>query len=344
MPTRTTSLVIVALGVVCCATCAVVLSLTGNGGFAGVAAAISGLALLVGLLLASMVDGLRETTRCAVRVARDVEDMQQRLLTIEQRIEVLRASAALSDRARGVLSRGQERMLLVQAAEEDIASRRFASANVLLRQLQLLGADDEAAQLGHRVRAAQLGAVLGGRGPTSGQTGGQASGQAGGQAGGQASALAQQPAFDGADADARFAPAAAAAAFGADVQASVPTSAPTSAPTASVGAAQWQLKAGLEQAFHAAAREGRTDDAMMVLAQLDSLITPEEAVPLREIARDVIAKTRDGMGEKFRVAIVEKRWKDAVGLGEQIARQFPNSRMASEVGGMMDALRARAAE
>jgi hypothetical protein len=320
MPTRTTSLVIVALGVVCCAGCSVVLALTGNGGFAGVAAAITGLALLVGLLLASMVDGLRETTRCAVRVARDVEDMQQRLLTIEQRIEVLRASAALSDRARGVLSRGQERMLLVQAAEEDLASGRFASANVLLRQLQLLGADEEAAQLGQRVRAAQLEVVLG----------------AGGHASGQASAIAPQPAFDRADADARLAPAATAASLGANAQAS--------ASAASVGAAQSQLKAGLEQAFHAAAREGRTDDAMMVLAQLDSLITPEEAVPLREIARDVIAKTRDGMGEKFRVAIQDKRWKDALALGEQIARQFPNSRMASEVGGMMDALRTRAAD
>jgi hypothetical protein len=328
MPTRTTSLVIVALGVVCCAGCSVALALTGNGGFAGVAAAITGLALLVGLLLASMVNGLHETTRCAVRVARDVEDLQQRLMTIEQRIEVLRASGALSDRARGVLTRGQERMLLVQAAEEDLASRRFASANVLLRQLQLLGADEEAAQLGQRVRAAQLEAVLG------------ASGHASGQASGQASAIAPQPAFDRADADARLAPAAAAASFGANAQATTQTS----APAASVGAAQSQLKAGLEQAFHAAAREGRTDDAMMVLAQLDSLITPEEAVPLREIARDVIAKTRDGMGEKFRVAIQDKRWKDALALGEQIARQFPNSRMASEVGGMMDALRTRAAE
>ncbi len=322
MPTRTTSLVIVALGVVCCAGCSVVLALSGNGGFAGVAAAITGLALLVGLLLASMVDGLRETTRCAVRVARDVEDMQQRLITIEQRIEVLRASAALSDRARGVLSRGQERMLLVQAAEEDLASGRFASANVLLRQLQLLGADEEAAQLGQRVRAAQLGAVLGAGGQASGQT--------------SASVIAPQPAFDRGDADARLAPAATAASLGANAQAS--------ASAASVGAAQSQLKAGLEQAFHAAAREGRTDDAMMVLAQLDSLITPEEAVPLREIARDVIAKTRDGMGEKFRVAIQDKRWKDALALGEQIARQFPNSRMASEVGGMMDALRTRAAD
>jgi hypothetical protein len=298
MPTRAATLATIALCVVVCAACAVTLALTKNGGFAGVAAAIAAAACMVGLLLAMLIEGLREIARTGASTRNEVEELRQQLRTIDQHIELTRSSSALSERAKSVISRGQEKLLLIQAIEDDIAGARFASALALTRQLASLGEDEQASALAHQAHLAQQ----------AHQT--------------QQAQLAQQP-------------------QGAQVSVQ---------PTAQelqqqqVAQQQAQLKTGLEQAFHAAAKEGRTDDAMMILSQLDALITPEEAAPLREIARDVVAKARDGLGEKFRIAIQEKRWKDAITYGEQIARQFPNSRMASEVSNMLDALRTRAAE
>jgi hypothetical protein len=293
MPTRTTTLLVVALCVGVCAACGVVLAVTGNGGFAGVAAAIAAAALRVGVLVGGLLDGLRELMRASERTTRELEEVRVQLRTMDQHLELLRASSALSERAKSVLSRSQERMLLTQAIEDDINAARFASTVPLLRQLESLGAHQDAAALAAKTREAQQRALL--APPAAQVTVDSAVDQLGQQ---QAENLAQQV----------------------------------------------KLKAGLEQAFHLAAKEGRTDDAMMVLGQLDSLITPEEATPLREIARDVIAKARDGLGEKFRLAIQEKRWKDAIACGEQITRQFPNTRMASEVTGMLDALRTRATD
>ena len=81
---------------------------------------------------------------------------------------------------------------------------------------------------------------------------------------------------------------------------------------------------------------------MVILAELDQFLTPDEAQPLRDIARDVIARTRDAMGEQFKAAVQTKRWPEAVTVGQEIVTRFPNTRMATEVRDVLDALRAKA--
>ena len=117
------------------------------------------------------------------------------------------------------------------------------------------------------------------------------------------------------------------------------------------GAATWgadtnatreSRKSDLEQRFMAAAAEGRAEEAMVILAELDQFLTPDEAQPLRDIARDVIARTRDAMGEQFKAAVQTKRWPEAVTVGQEIVTRFPNTRMATEVRDVLDALRAKA--
>lgn len=102
-------------------------------------------------------------------------------------------------------------------------------------------------------------------------------------------------------------------------------------------------KQQIERDFLAAAERDDVDRAMQLLHELDRYLTEEEAEPFRETARGVIGKRRDNLGVQFKIAVHDKQWLQAVTVGEQIIRDFPNTRMADEVRGMIDLLRERAA-
>jgi hypothetical protein len=48
------------------------------------------------------------------------------------------------------------------------------------------------------------------------------------------------------------------------------------------------------------------------------------------------------MGVQFSLAVNEKRWADALGIGERIMADFPNTKMAQEIHDGMESLRQRA--
>jgi hypothetical protein len=107
--------------------------------------------------------------------------------------------------------------------------------------------------------------------------------------------------------------------------------------------AREQYKHQLEREFLAASERDDVDRAMQLLTELDRYLTEEEAEPFRETARGVIGKRRDNLGVQFKIAVHDKEWTRAVHVGEQIIRDFPNTRMADEVRSMLDLLRERAA-
>lgn len=107
--------------------------------------------------------------------------------------------------------------------------------------------------------------------------------------------------------------------------------------------AREQHKHELERKFLEAAQRDDVDVAMELLLELDKYLTEAEAEPFRETARGVIGKKRDNLGVQFKLAVSDKEWTRAVRVGEQIIREFPNSKMANEVRGMLDLLRERAA-
>ncbi|MEE2972080.1 MAG: hypothetical protein VX672_03055 [Planctomycetota bacterium] len=88
--------------------------------------------------------------------------------------------------------------------------------------------------------------------------------------------------------------------------------------------------------------EGRIDDAMALLRELDRHLIRGESSRVVDVAQAIIVAHRDLMGRRFRAAVSEKAWADSVGLGEAIARDYPNTRMAEEVAEMMPTLRQRA--
>ncbi|MFW6061156.1 MAG: hypothetical protein ACODAQ_13325 [Phycisphaeraceae bacterium] len=108
--------------------------------------------------------------------------------------------------------------------------------------------------------------------------------------------------------------------------------------------AREQYKQQLERQFLEAAESDDVDRALELLKELDMYLTEQEAEPLRETARGVIGKKRDNLGVQFKMAVHDKEWLRAVQVGEQIIREFPNSRMAEEARGMIDVLRQRAGE
>lgn len=108
--------------------------------------------------------------------------------------------------------------------------------------------------------------------------------------------------------------------------------------------ARERYKHELERKFLEAAGRDDIEVAMDLLKELDKYLSGEDAAPFLETARGVIGKKRQNLGVQFKLAVHDKEWTQAVRVGEQIIREFPNSKMAEEVRGMLDVLRQRAAE
>jgi hypothetical protein len=65
---------------------------------------------------------------------------------------------------------------------------------------------------------------------------------------------------------------------------------------------------------------------------------------MQETARSVFKEKLNNLGKQFSTAVQDHRWIEAIRLGEQVIREFPNSRIAQEVRDNMDSLRQRATE
>jgi len=103
-------------------------------------------------------------------------------------------------------------------------------------------------------------------------------------------------------------------------------------------------KQALEQQFLDAAGQSDAEEALDILKELDGYLSPREADPYKEIARGVIGKARDNLGIQFKLAARDQDWERAVVVGERIMEAFPNSLMAREVRERIGVLRVRASE
>jgi FlaA1/EpsC-like NDP-sugar epimerase len=74
-----------------------------------------------------------------------------------------------------------------------------------------------------------------------------------------------------------------------------------------------------------------TDRSLQILRKLDMYLTPNEALALQEAAKDVFRTKLHNLGVQFALAVSDKQWANALEVGQQIMRDFPNSRMAVEI-------------
>lgn len=101
-------------------------------------------------------------------------------------------------------------------------------------------------------------------------------------------------------------------------------------------------KQELKAAWEDAVRRSDTDHAIDVLKELDQYLSPAEAQALQASARNVFKEKLLQLGIQFRFAATERRWQDALNIGLDLIRDFPNARMANEVRELLDTLRERA--
>jgi len=247
------------------------------------------------------------------RAAREFGD---RLTELGEAVRSFAQQAALSDDARRVYNRRAERELLCRAIEEDIAAEDWDAAAVLCAEL--------ADRFGYRADAEELRRQID---------------RARFQNMERRVAVAVNE-LDQMLVNKNWNEALVAAAR---ISRMYPDSPSVEGLRHRVESARARYRAELERRFHEAAREDRIDEAMVLLEELDKYLTEVEAEPFQEIARGVIGKAKKNLGATFKLAVHDHRWDEAADLGAQIIERFPNSRMATEVRGMLEVIRERAA-
>jgi len=113
---------------------------------------------------------------------------------------------------------------------------------------------------------------------------------------------------------------------------------------AKVEAAMTQHKRSLLQEYGEAVRKDDVDRGIELLKELDKYLTPQEGAALAESARGVFRAKLHNLGVQFAIKVTDEQWAQAVAVGEEIIKEFPNTRMAQEVREKMDLLKTRAAE
>jgi hypothetical protein len=81
-----------------------------------------------------------------------------------------------------------------------------------------------------------------------------------------------------------------------------------------------------------------TDRSLDILKELDQYLTPNEALAFQEAASDVFRTKLHNLGIQFSIAVTEKRWAEALEIGQKIINDFPNSRMSQEIRTKLDIL------
>lgn len=250
-----------------------------------------------------------------MKVAAGRRDESLRLEGIEASVRHLAEQSVLSDDARRVLNRDSERTLLMGAIEQDITGQNWDAAMVLIEEL--------AGRFGYRADAeAMRQRVEEARRKTREMEITEAIGFLDG--------LILQRRWDDALAEAGR------------VQRLFPGSPRVEPLRDRVAAARAAYRDDLERRFMDAAGADQSDEAMVLLKELDQYVTPEQAESMKTMARGVIGRAREELGARFKGAVQERQWSDAVAVGEQIMRQFPNTRMAAEVREMMEQIRTKA--
>lgn len=229
-------------------------------------------------------------------------------------METMNQESGLSEGAKRVLHRRQERELLRRAIEQDIADGDLDAAMVLVKEL--------AERFGYRTDAEEFrGRIERARAQTL-----------------DARAVEALAVLDEFIRHHRWAEA---YAESARIQRLYPESHRVHGLRERVDQARHAYRKELERRFLEAAHREHFDEAMSLLKELDQYLTPTEAEPLQEVARGVIVKSRENLGVRFKLHLQDHQWSEAIAVGEQIMGSFPNTKMAAEVRQLMPMLHDR---
>jgi len=113
---------------------------------------------------------------------------------------------------------------------------------------------------------------------------------------------------------------------------------------ARIAAARQAHRRALESTLGQALQADDVDRAMDTLRELDRFLDREDAARLAPLVQDLVARHRERLGVRFKSAVSEHRWSEAIRAGDVIVSEYPNTKMAEEVRGMLQVLRVRASQ
>ena len=102
-------------------------------------------------------------------------------------------------------------------------------------------------------------------------------------------------------------------------------------------------KRQLLQEYGEAVKKNDIDQSIFLLKELDRYLAPQEAAALQDSARGVFKAKLHNLGVQFAIQVTDQRWDMAISTGEEIMRDYPNSRMSQEVRQKISQLRSNAA-
>jgi len=281
----------------------------GSGPDVFIAAGVLGLVLTLTLLPVCLF------LRARLERVDQAEKMQSGLHNLRDAIQLLQENIVLSDDARRVLNRKKEGELLRAAIEEDIRTGDHDAAMVLVRELaERFGYRNDAELFRSRIEAARSStvhteinnAILG------------------------LDTMIAERRWEGALTEA------------ARISRVFHESHAVEGLRHRVESARMRYKEDLEHRFLQAAHAGEAERAMGLLREMDEYHSDQEAARFLEVARGVIGQARENLGAQFKLALHDKAWDRAEQVGQRIIEEFPNTRMAEEVRGMIDTIRERA--
>lgn len=241
--------------------------------------------------------------------------IESRLRETNRLLNSLHTRLSASEICKRIVNREADQETLRKAIQQDIALRELDSAMAMVKTMsQMYGLHEEAEEFRDQIRFARA----------------EEMDQKVAQAIGKLDEILAKCEWDAADREA------------AKIQRQFPDSPRISRIDNRVNEARQAHKQLLEKQFLQAAERDDVDRAMELLRELDKYLTEDEAGPFRETARGVIGKKRDNLGVQFKLAVHDREWTSAVRVGEQLIREFPNSKMADEVRSMLDVLRSHA--
>jgi tetratricopeptide (TPR) repeat protein len=254
---------------------------------------------------------LAAASRQSVSVRSERSSQMKRMV---EAIESLRSEAGLSETAKRVLHRREERDLLRNAIEQDIEAEDWDAAMTLVKELaERFGYRLDAEEFRVRIEQARTHTL-------------------------DRSVLSLIEKLDTYIADRRWDEAHEKAA---KIVRLFPDSPRTDGLVERVAVSRNRYKLELERKFLKAAEREEIELAMRLLKEMDDYLGSGEAEPFREVARGVIGKARDNLGVRFKLAIQDQTWPVALEVGERIMAEFPNTRMADEVRSMLESIRDR---
>ncbi len=279
------------------------------------AGGVAVVAVLVTWPIAALIAADRANAR--IRNHETVKPLADRLEQISVMLNLISEQQLLSDRAKAVAFREKDRDALRRAIQEEIASGDYEAAFALADDIEKsFGYKSEADQLRQKINEGRDQAFL--------------------KQFTEASAVIEQYV--------RAEQWPAAVLEVENLQKRLPGNPRVDGLLGEIEQRKQQHKKALIDSWNDAVARHDVDGSIAILRKLDIYLTPQEAEQLQESVRGVFKEKINQLRTQFSLAVQDHHWGEAIKIGEQIMRDFPNSKIAEEVRNSMDGLRKRAAE